>query len=428
VCDDLRVTTDGGRVVSAEGACSLAEPWFRSQNADHPPAAEIGGKSVEPAAAYDRAAELLRAAKYPLIFGLSRSTTEGQRAAAALADRLGATIDTTASTGHAPSIMALQQVGESTCTLGEIKNRADLVIYWGSDPVTTHPRHLERYALEPRGRWTPNGRSDRFLVVVDETETETAKRADLFIRIPPGKHWEALWSLRMLIRAGVKCDGRGGEGDSGSKEPASSPPLPLSPSPPLSHQLKEMARRMTTCRCGVVFFGTGLTRDRLAHRTIEALLQLVTDLNDHTRFYVRRMRRYGDVAGADSVLAWQTGYPFGVNLSRGYPRYNPGEFTGPEMLARGEPDLCLLVGSETAADFPPTALAHLRRIPAITLDSPGIPPVVPAAVKFTTAVYGVHRPGTAYRMDEVPVPLRVLLPTDYPSDAEVLNELLARVV
>jgi formylmethanofuran dehydrogenase subunit B len=115
-----------------------------------------------------------------------------------------------------------------------------------------------------------------------------------------------------------------------------------------------------------------------------------------------------------------------VNLSRGYPRYNPGEFTGPDMLARGEPDLCLFVGSDTAADFPPEALDHLKRIPVIALDGPTTEPLLPAAVRFTTAVYGVHRPGTAYRMDEVPIPLRVLLPTSYPSDAEVLNELLRR--
>jgi formylmethanofuran dehydrogenase subunit B len=31
-------------------------------------------------------------------------------------------------------------------------------------------------------------------------------------------------------------------------------------------------------------------------------------------------------------------------------------------------------------------------------------------------------------MDEVPVPLRVILPTDYPSDGEVLGELLERVM
>jgi formylmethanofuran dehydrogenase subunit B len=401
VCDDLQVTVENGRITHTHGACRLAEPWFLRQNNAFPPPIEIDGQEAEAELAYRRSAELLTSSKYPLIYGLSRGTTEGQRAAAALADRVGATIDTTASTGHAPSIIALQQVGESTSTLGEIKNRADLVIFWGSDPVTTHPRHLERYSLDPRGRWVPNGRPDRFLVVVDERETETSRLADLFIPVTPGKHWDSLWALRMLVRG-----------------------LPL---PEVNPQLLELAKRMKSSRCGVVFFGSGLTQDRLAHRTIEALLQLVTDLNDWTRFYVRRMRRYGDVAGADSVLTWQTGYPFGVNLSRGYPRYNPGEFTGPEMLARREIDLCLLVGSETVADFPAAALEHLKRIPVIVLDSPGVESPVPAAVKFRTAVYGIHRPGTAYRMDEVPISLRVLLPTDYPSDGDVLNELLRRV-
>jgi formylmethanofuran dehydrogenase subunit B len=395
VCDDLAVTTDAGRVVRADGACRLAEPWFLRQNTSPAPAARIDGRPAELDAAYARAAGLLKAARSPLIYGLSRSTTEGQRAATALADRIGATIDTTASTGHAPSIMALQQVGESTCTLGEVKARADLVIFWGADPVATHPRHLERYSLDPPGRWVPGGRKDRYLVVVDEEETETARLADLFIRVPPGRHWETLWTLRMLVR---------GEGS-----------------------LQSLAARMTGCRCGVIFFGAVVTRGRLAHRTVEALLQLVADLNDHTRFYARRMRRYGDVAGADAVLTWQTGYPFGVNLARGYPRYNPGEFTGPEMLARGEVDVCVLVGGDTAADLPAAALDHLRRIPVIALDPPEAEPVVPAAVAFATAVYGVHRPGTAYRMDEVPIPLRVILPTDHPSDGEVLGELLKRV-
>jgi formylmethanofuran dehydrogenase subunit B len=79
------------------------------------------------------------------------------------------------------------------------------------------------------------------------------------------------------------------------------------------------------------------------------------------------------------------------------------------------------------ADLPPAARAHLGRIPVILLDAPDAETPLPAAVRFATAVYGVHRPGTAYRMDEVPIPLRVILPTDYPSDGEVLGELLRRV-
>jgi formylmethanofuran dehydrogenase subunit B len=331
--------------------------------------------------------------------------------------------------------MALQQVGEVTCPLGEVRSRADLVIFWGSDPARTHPRHMERYSADPVGRFVPGGRAGRFVVEVDDRETESAKLADLFIEVPAGRNWDALWTLRMLVRGIEGERGTGGEGEmaegdrggqGGKKTICSfslSPPAPLSP----SSALADLAQRMKSCRCGIVFFGGGVTRERLAHRTIEALLQLVTDLNEHTRFCARRMRRYGDVAGADSVLAWQTGYPFGVNLARGFPRYNPGEFTGPEMLARGEVDVCVIVGGETAADLPNAALARLRHIPVILLDPPGQLPVTPPAVRFTTAVYGVHRPGTAYRMDEVPVPLRVILPTDYPSDGEVLGELLRRI-
>ena len=403
VCDDLAITVEAGRVTQAEGACVLAEPWFRGLNATHPPVAWIDGRPAELDAAYARAAKLLLASDSPLIYGLSRSTTDGQRAATALAECIGATIDTTASTGHAPSLLALQEVGESTCTLGEVRNRADLVIYWGSDPVLTHPRHLERYSLHPTGRFIPNGRTDRFLVVVDDRETETAKLADLFIRVPAGQNWEAFESLRMLVK-GI------------ASVPA-----------PMIDQFAELARRMKACRCGVMFFGVSITREPAAHRTVASLLQLVTHLNLYTRFYARRMRRFGDVAGADAVLSWQTCYPFGVNFFRGYPRYNPGEFTGPEMLARGDVDLCAIVGGETAADLPENAMARLRQIPVILLDPPGIEPLVPAAVRFTTAVYGVHRPGTAYRMDNVPIPLRVILSTDYPSDDEVLGELLRRV-
>ena len=66
-----------------------------------------------------------------------------------------------------------------TCTLGEVKNRADLVIYWGGNPAECHPRHFTKYALMPKGRFIPNGRKDRTMVLVDIRETPTAKAADI---------------------------------------------------------------------------------------------------------------------------------------------------------------------------------------------------------------------------------------------------------
>ncbi len=160
---------------------------------------------------------------------------------------------------------------------------------------------------------------------------------------------------------------------------------------------------------------------------MEALLQLVRDLNGVTRFHARRMRVPGDVTGADNVLCWQTGFPFSVNLCRGYPRYNPGEYSANDMLEREEVDACLLVGSEGVADLSPAAVAHLQRIPTITLDYPVVESFLTPTIRFTTAIYGIHLPGTAYRMDEVPIPLRAFLPAHYPSDADVLNGILGRL-
>jgi formylmethanofuran dehydrogenase subunit B len=404
VCDDLTLEVEGGRIVRAERACHLSEPWLLAQGSSSPPVALIEGSPADFEEALNRAGALLREARSPLIYGLSRSNTEGQAEATALADLLGATIDTTASRGHAPSIVALQQAGESTCTLGEVRNRADLVIFWGSDPLESHPRHLERYALDPPGEFVPAGRAGRTLVVADVKRTATASLADQFLPIEPGQDFEALWALRSLVK--------GVEPEAGSALGAA------------REDLQKLAWRMKTSKVGAIFFGLGLSRQ--GGRVVEALLRLVTDLNDHTRFYARRMRVSGDVAGADSVLAWQTGYPFSVNLARGYPRHNPGEFSAHDMLLRGEVDGCLLVGSHGLRRFEPAVLERLRALPLIVLDGPGVECPLPPAVRFTTAVPGVHTGGTVYRLDEVPIPLRAVLPSIYPTDAEVLRGLRLR--
>ena len=407
VCDDLRLTVDDDRVVATDGACSLAEPWIFEQSRQRPAVAELAGVPCPLDDALARSAQILRESHAPLIYGLSRSSTPGQRAATRLADLLAATIDTTASTCHAPSIVALQVIGESTASLGELRHRADLVIFWGSNPVESHPRHFERYSLFPPGMFLPGGRADRTLVVADVERTPSAEQADVFIPIERGRDFEALWTLRSLIR-----------GQEIPPEVCTGAAL---------ETLRDLAERMKRCRCGVIFFGLGVTGPPVGHCTVEALLRLVTDLNDHTRFHAKRMRIYGDVAGADSVLCWQTGYPFGVNLARGYPRYNPGEYTANEVLERGEVDSCLLVGSESIHQLSPAAQKHLRSIPTIALDYPASRVFERPTVRITTAVYGLHRVGTAYRMDEIPIPLRAVMDSEYPSDEEVLVRLCEEV-
>ncbi|MEZ6064373.1 MAG: formylmethanofuran dehydrogenase subunit B [Planctomycetaceae bacterium] len=408
LCDDLSPRLKDGRLVEVQRACSLAAPWYDALASHDPslPAAMIDGAPAEYAAAITRAAGILANADAPLIYGLSNSSTPGQQAAVALADRLGAIIDTTASTCHAPSIVALQQVGESTASLGEVRQRSDLVIYWGSNPVDSHPRHIERLIDQP-GTFVPRGRLGRTVIVIDVEPTATTRLADEFIQVNPGGDFELLCALRACAQ------GREWQGsDAGGVSRA---------------EVESLALRMQGAQFGAVFFGLGLTRHGIPHLNINALLQLVTDLQVHTRWIARRMRIPGDVAGADSVLCWQTGYPFSVDLARGYPRYNPGEFSGGELLTRGEVDAALFVGSDGYHKLSPAARSHLGSIPTILLTPPHITDPWQATVQFATGTYGVHYAGTAYRMDEVPLPLRPFLPSTLPADHHVLQALMLAV-
>ncbi|HCP13472.1 MAG TPA: formylmethanofuran dehydrogenase subunit B, partial [Planctomycetaceae bacterium] len=375
--------------------------WFRQ--AGQPAAAapaEIDGQPVALTDAIQRSAELLRSAKLPLFFGLSRSSTDGQRAVCELADQLGGIIDTTASLGHGPSIVAFQSAGESTSTLGEVRHRSDLIIYWGCDPLRTHPRHMQRL-VDAAGLAVPDGRAGRHVVVVDSQRTATADRADQFLQAEAGSDLEIFSALRLLLTGRqLRSSHVGG--------------LP-------QDVLKQLAERMKAARYGAVFFGVSIAQGRCGHATVEALLRLVTDLNQWTRFVVRRMRVPGDVTGADSVLCWQTGFPFSVSLTRRFPRYGPGEYSAENLLAAGEPDCVVLVGGERVPRFSAAARRHLDQVPVILLDPAFAEVHVRPAVRFRTAVYGIHRRGTAYRMDEVPIPLRQLLPSDLPSDDEILR-------
>jgi formylmethanofuran dehydrogenase subunit B len=69
--------------------------------------------------------------------------------------------------------------GKVTCTLGEVKQRADFIVYWGG----TRPSAIR--AISPstrscrRASFCRAGK-DRTMVLVDIRETKSAKAADIF--------------------------------------------------------------------------------------------------------------------------------------------------------------------------------------------------------------------------------------------------------
>ena len=411
VCDDqvLTVDLDEHRITKVKNTCALGRAWFTEHGIEDRPPALIDGREATTAEAVEAAAQILADAKFPITYGLSDTTSEAQREAVAIADMIGGCIDTTTSVCHGPSGIAFEGVGESTMSLGELKNRADLIIFWGGNPAESHPRLFGRYALTPKGMFTPNGRKDRTAVLVDVRRTKSAQVADIFIQVKPGKDFELLWALRALVRGGRVA-----------------PDMAQRTGVPLA-TLEDLAERMKSCRYGVLLFGMGLTMTRGRHFNSGALLALANDLNEFTHFVAKPVRGHGNVTGADNVVSWQTGFPFGVNFSRGYPRFNPGEFTTVDLLASGDADAAMIIASDPASNFPKKAIERMHEIPMIVLDPKETQTSRLAKVAFTTATYGINVPGTVYRMDDVAIPLRPAFDSPYPSDLEILTAIKRRL-
>ena len=411
VCDDMVLTVDldEKRITKAKNACILGKAWYAEHTIEDRPFALIDGKEASVEDAIEEAAQVLVNARFPIIYGLSDTTCEAQKEAVAIADFIGANLDTTTSVCHGPSGIAFEGVGESTSTLGEVKNRADLVIYWGGNPAEAHPRHFTRYAVTPKGMYIPNGKKDRTVVLVDVRRTPSAAAANIFVQVNPGSDFEVLWALRALVK-GRRID------PSIEKETGVS-----------LATLEDLVERMKNCRYGVLFFGMGLTMTRGRHFNSGAILALATDLNEYTHFVAKPVRGHGNVTGADNVVSWQTGYPFGVNFSRGYPRFNPGEFTTVDLLARKDTDAAFVIASDPASNFPRAAIEHLRSIPVVVLDPKATETSQLAHVAITTATYGINTTGTVYRMDDVPISLRKAFDSPYPSDEEILKAIRSRV-
>ncbi|MDI9633549.1 MAG: formylmethanofuran dehydrogenase subunit B [Methanolinea sp.] len=410
LCDDLAVTVEGERVVAVENGCTLANEKFTGDHRLPHPIRRRGGKWEE--TTYDEAiretAEILLSAKRPLLYGWSGTVVEAQTIGVHLAELLGAVIDNTSTVCHGPSIMAIQEVGHPGCTLGQVKNRADVIVYWGANPIQAHPRHMSRYTTYADGFFVKSAFRERKVIVVDVRETDSSEVADEFVRVAPGGDYAVLTALRMIVR---------GKGEFVPDTVAGVP----------REQLERVAQTCLSAKFGAVFFGLGLTMSRGKYKNVRNAIELVEELNRHTKFTISPLRGHWNVYGSNEVFTWITGYPFAIDFSRGIAFYNPGETTAVDILRRGECDACLVVASDPGAHFPRACAAHLARIPTVQIDPHVNATTHLSRIQIPVGVTGIDAEGTAYRMDGVPLRTRKVLSRNVPDDVEVLGKIYALV-
>lgn len=412
VCDDLEVVVDNSTIKSVKNACAIGMAKLLNYNNErvYQPMVRKNGKLVEVSLeeAVEVAANILVNAKYPLLYGWSSTSNEAMRLGVRLAELVGGVVDNTSVICHGPTVLGTQQVGVVTATLGQIRNRADLVVFWGCNPLHAHPRHTVRYSAMAKG-WFVKGRKERKVVVVDTRPSPTSKIADLFVKVKPGMDYEFITALRMAIK----------DHEIEAEKVADVP----------REVILQTADMLRSAKFGALFFGMGLTMTSGKGRNIEEAIRLVQDLNEWTKFVMLAMRGHFNVTGTNMVITWLTGFPYAVDLSLGYPRHNPGLTSSVDILTRGDADAALVVASDPASHLPQKAVEHLTKIPVIVLDPRWSLTSTIADVIIPTSFVGIEVDGTVYRMDGVPLKAKAVVkpPPGILSDEDVLSMLIKKV-
>lgn len=405
LCDDIDLVEAEGRL-QALNVCAWGAAKFLGTKKFHPhqprrrliaPFIRHRGRrqEVREEEALAAAAELLARARRPVVFGLTASGCRAQEAALALARHLHARLEPADLNLMGPFFQALLTEEIHHAPLDFLRDEADTVLYWGANPLHACPRHLTRYALFARGRFTERGAEDRRLAAVDVHRTELARFCEVFVQVPPGRDLELIRAVHELV-----------VGESPAKAVKGA---------------DRLAAFLRQGEVGVIFAGRGLAPGEGARARFAALAALVRALRPDRRFFLFPLASDFNSAGLYHLLLTRLGSPFAPDFGAGDPpvfQAQPVSWEEVDALLVTGADLFWLLPEETRRE-----LAR-RQVPVVAVGPWEDRTVAQARVGLPAALEGLEAEEIACRQDGIPVLLRAVRPASAPAAHQVLTTLL----
>jgi formylmethanofuran dehydrogenase subunit B len=389
VCDDIQLRVERDVIVDTGNACPLGARWFGDGRVTS--RARVRGKDASVDDALTAAADALRGASRALIYLAPDISCETQRSAIAIADVLYATVDSVTSATTMATVLAAQEAGRASATLGEIRNRADVVVFWGVDPAHRYPRFWTRYAPEPAGIHVA-GRQGRTVIAVDVGSARGPEIADQRFAVMPEGEVDTLTEFSAAI---ASSHDRGG-------------------------LLEAILRGKYVA---IIADAEGDEVNPVDRGRAAALVSFTQALNGPTRCALVSLRGGGNRSGAEACLTAHTGYPTAVDFSAGYPRYRPHD-GALERLSRGAVDVALVVGAVRLV--PQGLIDRLAAVTTVLVGPRATESALAATVAVDTGVVGIHESGTALRMDDVALPMFAAI-TGPPATVDIVTALADRL-
>lgn len=374
--DDLKIEVEGQRVKVIENGDAVTIPGFEQAIADTVP--RIAGKAATLDQAVARAADILKSARLPVFSGFGTDVNE-TRAALSLIDRCRGVFDQMRAEGGLRNLLVLADSGWMATTLGELKNRVEVLVSFGTDIELNFPRFFERFIWNKETLFD-GGTSKRDIIFIGRAPTGQAAIA------PDGRApkvipcaQEALPDVAAALSALAKGAKLQAEQVAG---------IPIS-------ELQSVVDRLRQAHYSVVTWDAGQLAFPHAELTVQQLCQMVSTLNKDTRAAVLPLGGQDGDRTASQVCAWISGYPTRVSYARGYPEYDPYHNSAARLLANGEADALFWISSLSST--PPPA----SHVPTVVIGRSGMRFESEPEVFIPVGVPGIDFPGHMYRCDNV---------------------------
>jgi formylmethanofuran dehydrogenase subunit B len=398
LCDDIEVESEKNVINKVYTACRVGVAHMKEARSEAN--FLVDNKPVDEATAISEAVSILKNAKNPLIFGLGNSSDETQKLAIELAKKTNAILDDTSSFCLGPLVEALIQDKLKTCTLDDVRNKADVIIYWGTDPSDSRPRHLSKHSYFPRGSEKQRGwEEERTAIAIDVRKSHTAKICgNYFFQIPPGGDTEFIDALIAALSG---------------KLPKTSYNYP-------PKKILELANILKGAKFGVIFAGLGLV---YSLEKLEPIFRLMKALNEKANFHLMPMVEQYNTRGFNENLFAETGYVNSVKFENGVVKHGT-EYSVVESLKAKAVDAALIIGSDPMSILPRSISKNLLEIPVISIDHCETLTSKHSKVYINSAISGVESGGSATRMDGTRVSFKPVFETGQLSDAAILRKIM----
>ncbi|MFX1293516.1 MAG: hypothetical protein ACFFD2_01465, partial [Promethearchaeota archaeon] len=205
LCNDIAVKIENGKIKTTHHVCARGYGRFYQVDFNYRlrrPLLNEKGQQIE--VSYEKILEetikLLKNASNPCFYGWASVTSEAQQKGIQLAQKYKGIIDSSSTATIGAAVQQFIQKNIEVPTLPEIRDNADILLFWGSNPTASHIRLLSKYIMLARGTNTTRGIEDRTAITIDIRTTDMTKFSEEILYITPGNDKPLLESLIKIIQ------------------------------------------------------------------------------------------------------------------------------------------------------------------------------------------------------------------------------------